>query len=433
MPALPPGSVPPKGTRCCSRIRWLWPGGPAQILTRAATRKLSDVTYNLRVPVHVSNIKSCSTSEEREYLSLRIDFFTPGQPIPAGMQYDPAQRFPQSAFLREAVFRSTNTKALAAVCRSLKEIQKRIKLRQRAQREQASLVVQESLRLSADRKLPKLRGLNCRPSLNRVIEWVMMGRARLIPAVARRGAGDLECHANGFRFISGKGEQVSVIFANIKHAIFQPAANDLVVILHFHLHNPIMMGKKKTRDIQFFTEVADASKIGPVLPDEELRRGRAGGERREKEMKKKINEEFRNFVQRVEEYPACTAWWSSPSPFMVITLEDIRLLSLHNFDMVIIFNDLKRVPFQIKAIDRKSLEGIKQWLEAVSHYEGPAVNWTKIMQTVRANPDFEKEGGWSFLSMEGGEEDEEDPDDLESEYDPSGGEAGSGEPEEEDD
>jgi len=44
-----------------------------------------DMLYPLcpQVPIHISNIKSCSTSEERDSLALRIDFFTPGQPMSA--------------------------------------------------------------------------------------------------------------------------------------------------------------------------------------------------------------------------------------------------------------------------------------------------------------------------------------------------------------
>ena len=29
-----------------------------------------------------------------------------------------------------------------------------------------------------------------------------------------------------------------------------------MVLIHFHLQNPILIGKKKTQDVQFLTEVA---------------------------------------------------------------------------------------------------------------------------------------------------------------------------------
>lgn len=45
------------------------------------------------------------------------------------------------------------------------------------------------------------------------------------------------------------------MYRNIKHALFQPAENEMITILHMHLHNPIMVGNKKTKDVQFYTEV----------------------------------------------------------------------------------------------------------------------------------------------------------------------------------
>lgn len=45
----------------------------------------------------------------------------------------------------------------------------------------------------------------------------------------------------------------------MKLAFFQPAVKEILVLVHFHLHNPIMMGKKKTKDVQFYVEVMEAS------------------------------------------------------------------------------------------------------------------------------------------------------------------------------
>ena len=52
-------------------------------------------------------------------------------------------------------------------------------------------------------------------------------------------------------------QPVDVMFNNIKHAFFQPAENEMITILHFHLKNPIMIGKKKTYDVQFYAEVME--------------------------------------------------------------------------------------------------------------------------------------------------------------------------------
>jgi hypothetical protein len=45
------------------------------------------------------------------------------------------------------------------------------------------------------------------------------------------------------------------MYRNIRFAFFQPAENDMITLVHFHLHNPIMIGNKKTKDVQFYAEV----------------------------------------------------------------------------------------------------------------------------------------------------------------------------------
>jgi nucleosome binding factor SPN SPT16 subunit len=39
----------------------------------------------------------------------------------------------------------------------------------------------------------------------------------------------------------------------------------MVTILHFHLHNPIMMGNKKTKDVQFYAEVGGVYRVVRVM------------------------------------------------------------------------------------------------------------------------------------------------------------------------
>lgn len=50
-----------------------------------------------------------------------------------------------------------------------------------------------------------------------------------------------------------------ILFSNMKHLLFQPCDGELIVVLHIHLKNPILIGKKKAKDIQFFREASDAS------------------------------------------------------------------------------------------------------------------------------------------------------------------------------
>jgi nucleosome binding factor SPN SPT16 subunit len=43
---------------------------------------------------------------------------------------------------------------------------------------------------------------------------------------------------------------------NIRHAFFQPAEKEMITLVHFHLRDAIMVGKKKATDIQFYTEAS---------------------------------------------------------------------------------------------------------------------------------------------------------------------------------
>ena len=85
---------------------------------------------------------------------------------------------------------------------------------------------------------PKLKDLYIRPNI-----------------VQKRLSGILEAHMNGFRYTSIRGDKVDILFNNIKHALFQPCDGEMIILLHFHLKNPIMFGKKKQSDVQFYTEV----------------------------------------------------------------------------------------------------------------------------------------------------------------------------------
>lgn len=64
----------------------------------------------------------------------------------------------------------------------------------------------------------------------------------------------LEAHKNGFRYLSVKNEKIELLYNNVKHAFFQPVETEHIVLMHFHLKNPIVVGKKKAQDIQFFIE-----------------------------------------------------------------------------------------------------------------------------------------------------------------------------------
>jgi nucleosome binding factor SPN SPT16 subunit len=91
----------------------------------------------------------------------------------------------------------------------------------------------------ADEKLTQakqpvtLRDLTIRPSIT-----------------GKKTTGELQTHCNGFRFLSSKGQKIEFTFSNINHAFFQPCEDrDIIVLIHFRLKAPIMIGQKKFLDI----------------------------------------------------------------------------------------------------------------------------------------------------------------------------------------
>lgn len=162
--------------------------------------------------------------------------------------------------------------------KTIKDLIKIIKTKDQEDRNKHNLVTQENLIQIKNTKLI-LNDVIIRPNI-----------------IAKKTTGSLEAHQNGFRFISGKGDKIEIIYKNIKHALFQPCDNELIVLVHFHLHNPILIGKKKSIDVQFFREACSQA------DDLEMRRRGNDMEEYEKELKERqnrdrINEEFRRFTQ----------------------------------------------------------------------------------------------------------------------------------------
>jgi nucleosome binding factor SPN SPT16 subunit len=163
------------------------------------------------------------------------------------------------------------------------ELRKRARAKELREQEEANLVEQEKLVRTKNERVPRLSDLTMRP--------VFAGR---------KTQGNLEAHSNGMRFISTRGEVVDIMYSNIKYAIYQPCESEIMVLIHFHLKNPIMVGKKKQRDIQFFTEVVDASQTvdggrrSMYDPDE------MDDEQRERQLRKRLNQAFKDFCKKVD-------------------------------------------------------------------------------------------------------------------------------------
>eukprot|EP00262_Sarcandra_glabra_P002090 TRINITY_DN12346_c0_g1_i1.p1 TRINITY_DN12346_c0_g1~~TRINITY_DN12346_c0_g1_i1.p1 ORF type:complete len:1072 (+),score=240.95 TRINITY_DN12346_c0_g1_i1:261-3476(+) len=406
--------------------------------------------YGSMVPFHIATVKSVTSQQDNRTCYIRIIFNVPGTPF---NPHDAnSLKFQGSVYLKEVSFRSKDPRHISEVVQLIKTLRRQVASRESERAERATLVTQEKLQLAGTKFKPiRLSDLWIRP--------VFGGRGRKL-------TGTLEGHVNGFRYSTSRpDERVDIMYGNIKHAFFQPAEKEMITLLHFHLHNHIMVGNKKTKDVQFYVEVMDVvqtlggSKRSANDPDE------IEEEQRERDRKNRINMDFQNFVNRVNDL------WGQPqfrgldlefdqplrelgfhgvphkasafivptssclvelveTPFLVITLSEIEIVNLErvglgqkNFDMTIVFKDFKRDVLRIDSIPSSSLDGIKEWLDTtdLKYYESRLnLNWRPILKTITDDPEkFIEDGGWEFLNMEASDSESDNSEESDQGYEPS--------------
>lgn len=407
------------------------------------------------VPFHISTIKSVTRPEEDRGSWMRVNFHIPAKgvlskDIPKNMQQLIVKYGTTHVFIKEMTFRSLDMKNLTQTYQLFQELKKRVKQREQKAEQEKDLVAQMKLIKIKDQRVPRLQDVTIRPQIS-----------------GRKCVGTVEAHQNGLRFTSTKGEIIDVMYPNIKHAIYQPCEKTAFVLIHFHLKDFIMMGKKKQKDVQFMTEVVDgslnleSSRRSSYDPDE------LDDEQREREVRRKLNVLFKEFCMKLEKVAVhygyslqidvpfrksgfegncnkemvmiqptthCLVNLTENPPF-VLTLSDIDHAHLErvtyatkNFDLTFIYKNFDIPPKTITAVDMKYMDTIQDWLNLVeiTYTSGPrSINWNDVMTFVRDFGDYfyldvdvngeKKPAGWLFLSAEDsenedGEGDEEDDD-----------------------
>lgn len=404
--------------------------------------------YGSMVPFHVSTVKSVTSHQDNRTCTIRIFFNVPGMPF----SNDSNLKSQGAIYLKEITFRSKDPRHSSEVVQQIKTLRRQVASRESERAERATLVTQEKLQLASNRNKPvRLSDVWIRPAFG--------GRGRKL-------TGTLESHVNGFRYSTSRAdERVDIMYGNVKHAFFQPAEKEMITLLHFHLHNHIMVGNKKTKDVQFYVEVMDVvqtlggNRRSALDPDE------IEEEQRERDRKNRINMDFQNFVNKVNDH------WSQPqfkgldlefdvplrelgfhgvpykasafiiptstclvelieTPFLVVTLSEIEIVNLErvgfgtkNFDMAIVFKDFKKDVLRIDSIPSTSLDAIKEWLDTtdLKYYESRLnLNWRPILKTIIDDPQkFIDDGGWEFLNMEASDSETEETEESDQGYEPS--------------
>jgi nucleosome binding factor SPN SPT16 subunit len=296
------------------------------------------------VPFHVNTIKNASTSAEGDFTSLRINFLSPGQGV--GRKDDLPFEDPNAQFVRSLTYRSKDSSRMEHVATQLTDLKKNVVRREQEKKQMEDVVEQDKLIL--DRRGQELDNVFLRPTFD-----------------SKRIAGKVQIHQNGIRYSHGAGldrsTQVDVLFNNVKHFLFQPTKGELIVLIHFHLINPILIGKKKTRDVQFFREASDIQFDETGVRKRKHRHGDEDefeAEQQERRRRQELDRLFSSFARKIEEAgrdtnlkvdvpkrelgffgvpsrsnvlvqptPYCLVQLTE-SPFMVITLEDIEIVHL---------------------------------------------------------------------------------------------------------
>lgn len=396
------------------------------------------------VPFHINTIKSVSKSDEGEYTHLRFNFLSPGQGV--GRKEDQPFEDPQAHFVRSLTVRSKDQDRLAEITTQITELRKNATKREQEKKEMEDVVEQERLVEIRNRRPIRLPDIYIRPAQD-----------------GKRVPGEVEIHQNGLRYVSPlRGDNVDIVFSNVKHLFFQPCTGEMIVLIHVHLKNPILVGKRKTRDVQFYREATD------MAFDEtgnRRRKHRYGDEeefeqeQEERRRRAELDKQFKSFAEKIADAAPADITVDIPyrelsfngvphrsnvlmapttdalvqltePPFTVITLEEIEIahleriqFGLKNFDLVFVFKDFNRAPVHINTIPVDMLDRVKEWLDSVdiAFTEGPLnLNWGMIMKTVIADPHlFFKDGGWSFLNNESDDEGGDEEEDEESAFEVS--------------
>jgi len=408
--------------------------------------------HGVPTPFHIATVKNISQSVEGDYTYLRINFFCPGSTISKdASQY----QNPEAIFLKEITFRATNKKEpgelsapssnLNTAFRLIKEVQKKFKMRESEEKLKSDLVKQDTLVVSGNKGNPKLKDLYMRPTI-----------------VQRRMTGSLEAHNNGFRYTSIRGDKVDVLYNNIRSAFFQPCDSEMIILLHFHLKNAIMFGKKKQMDVQFYTEVGEiTTDLGKHQHMHD--RDDMASEQAERELRHKLKSAFKTFTEKVEALTKGAVDFDTPFrdlgffgcpyrstvllqptsnalvslidwPPFVIILDSIELVHfervqfhLKSFDVAFVFKDYTKKTAHINSVPMNQLDHVKDWLNScdIRYTEGvQSLNWAKIMKTIQDDPEgFFEDGGWQFLDPDSGsEKGEGSGSEEEDEFKPSDGE-----------
>lgn len=266
-------------------------------------------------------------------------------------------------------------------------------------------------------------------------------------------ASTVELHKNGVRYHSKQANNVDILFSKISHMFLQPGAAESPSILHFKLSAPILIGDKKTSDVQFFRDC-----VANAVHDTRKTRSRAGGdegemyeEEEEERMREEINEAFQIFAEKVAdksrivlEEPISKGFYGVPHrqsvfiqptseclvnltefPFFVLLFKEIEILNFERrisgvttCDLVFVLKDKTKPPVHVHGISASSVPWLMDFFDSKNIcFTETKVNiqWNNVLKSILDDPVAFYEGGaWAILqpSRETGDDEDVEDDDA---------------------
>ncbi|PNY28236.1 FACT complex subunit SPT16 [Tolypocladium capitatum] len=420
------------------------------------------------VPFHINTIKNASKSDENDFAFLRINFLSPGQGV--GRKDDQPFEDASAHFVRSLTFRAADGDRYSEIATQISNMKRDAVKREQEKKDMEDVVEQDKL-MEIRSKFPAPgSGVRTRTKHPTDRRPAVLDNVYIRPAMeGKRVPGKVEIHQNGIRYQSplNAHHRVDILFSNVRHLFFQPCQHELIVIIHIHLKDPIIVGnKKKTKDVQFYREATDIQFDETGNRKRKYRYGDEDefeAEQEERRRRTELDRLFQGFAQKIAEagrnegievdmpirdlgfhgVPFRSHVFVQPTtdcliqvvepPFMVLTIDDIEVahlervqFGLKNFDMVFVFKDFTRAPYHINTIPVEFLDQVKDFLDSsdIAYTEGPLnLNWPTIMKTVTADThQFFVDGGWSFLQADSDESGGEDESEEESAFEMDDGE-----------
>ncbi|CCE61654.1 hypothetical protein TPHA_0A05800 [Tetrapisispora phaffii CBS 4417] len=408
--------------------------------------------YGRPVPLHINSYKNGSKNEEGEYTYLRLNFHSPGTSgVSKKTEELPYEESDDNQFVRSITLRSKDGDRMSDAFKQIQDLKKESTKRDQERKVLADVVHQDKLIENKNGRTKRLDQIFVRPSPD-----------------TKRVPSTVFIHENGIRYQSPlrTDSRIDILFSNMKNIFFQSCKGELIVIIHIHLKNPILMGKKKVQDIQFYREASDMAVDETGTGRRSQMKFRRYGdedeiEQEQEERRKRValDKEFKYFADAIADasngllnvestfrdlgfqgVPNRSAVFCMPTtdclvqlvepPFMVVNLSEIEIcilervqFGLKNFDIVFVYKDFKKPVTHINTVPIESLDFLKQWLtdmDLAYTVSSINLNWTTIMKSLQEDPhQFFLDGGWSFLATGSDDEGSDDSDEEISEYEAS--------------